>query len=68
MKTLKENWLSILVVTLLVTLVAYFIICNYFGKKTQFRAFEECVSIVGDPLSNWSTRKDTIKYCIEETR
>lgn len=66
MKILKENWLSILVIMALTALVAYFIIDNYFTKKVQFRAFEECVSVVNDSSSNWNTRKDTIKYCIEE--
>jgi YbbR domain-containing protein len=66
MKTFKENWLSILIITLLLALVAYFVICNYFDKKTQFRAFEECLTTITNE-SNWTTRKDTVKYCIEQT-
>jgi hypothetical protein len=42
-------------------------IYSFYIKKAQFRSFEECVSVVSDPLSNWITRKGTLKYCIEES-
>lgn len=68
MKILKENGLSILIIILLVFLGSYLILSSYFSKKIQFSVFEECMSAVRDPLSNWITRKGTVKYCIEQTQ
>lgn len=67
MKILKENLLPILVITLLATIVGYLLICSYFSKKTSFRAFEECLTTITNE-GNWNTRKETVQYCIDETR
>lgn len=67
MKNIRENLPSIIIITLVVVLVGYLIMCIYFNKKTRFRAFEECLTTITNE-GNWNTRKDTIKYCVEEAR
>lgn len=66
MKNLKENFVSILFASFLLSVVSYFAIDYVFSKKIQFREFEECISIASDVSSNWITRKDTIKYCSDQ--
>ena len=47
---------------------SYYLINYYFEKQVQYRSFEECLSVVNDPMASWMTRKGTIDYCKAETR
>ncbi len=46
----------------------YFLVGYYFKEKVSFRAFEECLSVVSDPPSNWITRKGIVNFCLKEIR
>lgn len=66
MKNLKENFALILFISVIVLLVSYLSICYLYNKKTNLRAFEECLSTVTNE-GNWNTRKGTVEYCLEQT-
>ena len=63
-----RNYSVSLVFLALLFVGGYFLINHYFEKKVQFRSFEECLSVVSDPMANWMTRKGTIDYCKDETQ
>ena len=64
----KNRLIVCLIFTALFFVGAYFLVNYYFEKKIQFRSFEECLSVVSDPSSNWITRKGAVDYCNEQTR
>jgi len=63
----KENWLGILITSILIGLVAHSIIYSYFNKKIVYRTFEECLTTIINE-GNWNTRKGTVEYCIEQAK
>ena len=65
MNELKQNWFKIFLLVIIL-LALNFIIKKNFEKKIEFRVFEECISVVSDPASNWMTKKNTIDYCKKE--
>lgn len=58
-----KNYLIHTMLLVLFFVSGYFLINHYFEKKIQLRSFEECLSVVSDPMANWMTRKGTIDYC-----
>lgn len=68
MKNIETGKLFGIILVLIVVISPYFIINHYFDKKKQFRAFEECVAVVSNPIANWDARKITVSYCWDQSR
>ena len=66
-KKISSGYKGVIVIILSIFLGVYLMINIYYEKKVRFRSFEECLSSVSDSNFNWMTRKDSIKYCKEET-